>query len=198
MCNCADALIRTTICKHIHLVSRFNLKHLKTVDGHNETSPDQTVDLQDDDTFQVEDIKGQDTSKRHVSETALLENLAVFRQEVQTQLSVLNGHLHLIQDTETLIGIKSYISSALNLIKARQNVGKSFIVGKKEPPNKLIEQQRSFFSTKRKRKERVRIKKPTTKERKEICTALLEKHTPLYSPEGKSSFSSLSRNTISK
>ena len=94
MCNCADALIRTTICKHIHLISRFNLK---TVDGHNETSPDQTVDLLDDDTFQVEDIKGQDTSKRHVSETALLENLqeksqlcdtAVFRQEVQTQLSV--------------------------------------------------------------------------------------------------------------
>ena len=48
MCNCADALIRTTICKHIHLVSRFNLK---TVHGHNETSPDQTVDLLDDDTF---------------------------------------------------------------------------------------------------------------------------------------------------
>ena len=67
MCYCADALIRTTICKHIHLVSRFNLK---TVDGHNETSLDQTVDLLDDDTFQVEDIKWQDTRKRHVSETA--------------------------------------------------------------------------------------------------------------------------------
>ena len=122
MCNCADALIRTTICKHIHLVSRFILK------THNETSPDQTVDLLDDDIFHVEDIKGQDTSKRHVSETALLENLqensqlcdtAVFRQEVQTQLSLLKGHLHLIQDTETLKGIKS---SALNLIKARQNL----------------------------------------------------------------------------
>ena len=128
MCNCADALIRTTICKHIHLVSRFNLKDLKT---HNETSPDQTVDLLDDDTFHVEDIKGQDTSKRHVSETALLENLQEKSQlcdtvEVQTQLSDLNGHLHLIQDTETLKGIKSYISSALNLIKARQNLGKSF------------------------------------------------------------------------
>ena len=63
------------------------------------------MDLLDDETFQVEDIKGHDTSKRHVSGTALFENLqeksqlcdtAVFRQEVQTQLSVLNGHLHLI------------------------------------------------------------------------------------------------------
>ena len=102
--------------------------------------------------------------------------------------------------TQTLVihQNQSYISSALNLIKARQHIGKSFIVGKKQPPHKLIEQQRSFFSTKRKRKERVRIKKITTKEKKEICTALLEKHTPLYSPKGKSSFSSLSMNTISK
>ena len=80
--------------------------------------------------------------------------------------------------TQTLVihQNQSYISSALNFIKARQHIGKSFIVGKKQPPHKLIEQQRSFFSTKRKRKERVRIKKITTKEKKEICTALLEKH----------------------
>ena len=199
-CNCADAVIRTTICKHIHLVSRLNETHSKT-------SLDQTVDVPGDETFKVDDINGYDTSKGHVNETALLEKLqeksqlcdtAVFRREVQTKISVLNGHLNHIEDKETLKGVRSYISSALNLIKARQNLGKSFIVGKKQPPNKQIEQQRTFFSTKRKRKVRVRIKKPTTEEKKEICTALLEKHKSLYSPEGKSFFSSLSRNTISK
>ena len=51
---CADALIRTTICKHIHLVFRFNFKDSKTVDG-NETL-NQTMDLQDDVTSPVEDI----------------------------------------------------------------------------------------------------------------------------------------------
>ena len=59
---CADALIRTRISKHIHLASRFNLKDSKTVDGHNETSLNQTMDLQDDVTSPIEDIQVHDPS----------------------------------------------------------------------------------------------------------------------------------------
>ena len=46
MCNCADALIRTTICKHMHLVARMSSSISKSTtyvqetldDGNNETT----------------------------------------------------------------------------------------------------------------------------------------------------------------
>ena len=84
---CADALIITTICKHIHLVFRFNFKDSKTVDGHNETSLNQTMDLQDDVTSPVEDIQVHDPSvkqpylrtyKKHHKLKVVLEITRIF------------------------------------------------------------------------------------------------------------------------
>ena len=64
---------------------------------------------------------------------------------------------------------------------------------KKEPVNKQIEKQRSFFSTKKKRKcTHTRIRKPTTTEKEEISVALLQKCSTLYGKQ-----MSLSKNTIS-
>ena len=86
--------------------------------------------------------------------------------------------------------------SAWNLIKAREHLGKSFQSIKNEPSNKLIKPMRPFFSTKKKRKQStIRIAKPTTQEKKDLCTALLDKRTALY---GSDSTVPLSRDTMSK
>ena len=75
---------------------------------------------------------------------------AVLRTEIHTQLLHLASELHVVEDSDTLKGIRSYIMSAWNLIKARQNLGKSFSTTKNEPLNKLVQPIRSFFSTKKK------------------------------------------------
>ena len=85
------------------------------------------------------------TLEHHDDETSLLlklqektqlSDIAVLRKEVQTQLSGLAGQLHLVQDTETLKDVKSYISSAMNLLKARKHLANSFPITKKESANK--------------------------------------------------------------
>ena len=89
----------------------------------------------------------------------------------------------MIEDVNTLQQIRSYINTAANLIKTQPDIDQ-LPTQKHQPSNKLIEQQRHFFSTKRKRKSAaVRIAKPTLKEKNDICTALLSTNTTLY-PSG--------------
>ena len=196
MCNCADASIRTTICKHIHLVARFSSENSNS----NTDDLHEALELDNDDLCKTLEHHDDETSLLlKLQEKTQLSDIAVLRKEVQTQLSGLAGQLHLVQDTETLKDVRSYITSAMNLLKARKHLENSFPITKKEPANKLIAQKRCFFSTKRKRKQaRLRIMKPTAKEKDDICTALLDNHISLHSPESKSSFASLSRNTLSK
>lgn len=171
-CNCPDALIRATICKHIHLLVRYI----------SETSTSCTILPQED--------------LSQMNETVLLENLKDKIQfcELQTykhqQLSTLAGQLHTISNIETLRDVKTLINSALNLIKARETVPTVLPVPRKEPPNKHIQTQRSFFSTKRKRKpSKVRIAKPTKQEKTDICNALLKGCKQLLPPFTQSTFS---------
>ena len=154
ICNCADALIRTTMCKHIHLVARY--KSDKT-------------------TADTDEISG--SRDNTTSDSALgKQHNESFLHETSRQ----------------------YLTSALNFIKAQNQVPQSFVLTKNTPPNQLIE-QRSFFSTKRRRKQAtVRIHKPTSKEKDEICLALLDKHRSLYGPNDTSSNPPLSRIIISK
>ena len=76
------------------------------------------------------------------------------------------------------------------LIKAgKSSTAGKLLCKKNQPVNKLVEKQRSFFSTKRKRKQtNVRIRKPTGKQKDIIYTALMN-------GEGKLP---LTTNTISK
>ena len=125
------------------------------------------------------------------------ERSAALREEVHTQLLHLASQLHLVQDNDTLKGIRSYITSAWNLIKVSQHPGNPFLITKYEPSNKRITPMRPFFSTKKKRKQStVQITKPTAQQKDDICTALLDKHTSLYCSDYTST--PLSRITISK
>lgn len=181
-CNCADALIRTTICKHIHLVIRSSnsvstepfQREETYIDSHNPmllTSLQQECNLSDIDTY---------------------------REGVRKQILELSGQIQLAKDIDTLKQCKTFIQSAINLIKAKQSSSITFPANSNEPTNKIIQKQRSFFSTKRKRKTAIRIAKPTLCEKQDIYTALDTNTISMYGEGNKgSSAISISRPTIS-
>lgn len=60
------------------------------------------------------------------------------------------------------------------MAKARETTPTILPVPKPEPPNKNIHTQRSFYSTKKKRKPAsIKLARPDTKEKKEIIQSLL-------------------------
>lgn len=132
----------------------------------------------------------------NLQEKSQICDIAELRSRIQTRLLVLSGELNSVQDEDTLKNVRHLITSAMNLIKARTSSVIFSPVTKKEPANKKIEQQRSFFSTKRKRKQtNVRMKKPTANEKDDICTILLDTQTSLYGTKKKLP---LTKNIISK
>lgn len=96
MCNCADAMMGTTICKHIHLVARLN--------ADSSTSNVRTQDTQDLSLLS------------NIQETASCCDVQVLKTQLQTDLYALAGQLELVDSRETLKSIRSYITSATNLI----------------------------------------------------------------------------------
>ena len=69
--------------------------------------------------------------------------------------------------------------STVNFIKANKQIRPSFPKTNLQPATTHIDKQRSFFSTKKKRKVSVRIRKPTVAEKKSISKAL-ETNSRLY------------------
>lgn len=168
-CNCPDALVRATICKHIHLLKRFL----------SDTS--QTYHEESHQNFQ------------QVEETVLLEKLPTktcqltsCKTGIQNQLATLAGYLNTTTNISTLHDVKSLLNSAINLMKAKENIPAAVLPDAiNQPPNKHIATQRPFFSTKRKRKPaNTRLAKPTTEEKMDIYKSLLQGsssqvHSPL-------------------
>ena len=124
-CNCADALICTTICKHIHLVARYTLANSqinkeKTVPYCNVTESTKLIEKQQspiDSTLEV----SPEFSEEYVDKMSLLETLqdkeqlcdiAEIRSTVQTQLSILSADLCCVHDRETLKHVREFITSA--------------------------------------------------------------------------------------
>ena len=179
-CNCADALIRYTICKHIHLVARVTTDIVKPGENSDETPQHSSENL-------LQTIQDKNVC-----------DIATLRNDLQTSLSGLSWQINMINDIETLRCIRKYINSAANLIKLKVN---PLVPTNKHPVNIHIERQRSFFSTKRKReKPCVRLRKPTDKEKEDICTTLQDANKSLYKQpaEGKSTYSPMPKQTTSK
>ena len=129
MCSCADALIRTTICKHIHLVSRLNHNPKPNHTHRDESLQQHSPEISSDKPSPIPDT-AQNINVPPQEETKLLENLqektqlcsvTALRNDVQKQISALVGQLHFVCDIETLRDIRSYVSSAINHIKGRYN-----------------------------------------------------------------------------
>ena len=160
-CNCPDSLIRATICKHVHLLMRFISSTGNTSIVSGEVSQ--------------QDIMEETEMLQRVQDVTQMGQLTIYREGIQNQLIALAGYLNTITDMSTLHDVKAFITSALNLIKARQNSSVMTLpVPKHQPPNKRIPIQRPFFSTKRKRnRANIRLAKPTIEEKVDICKALL-------------------------
>lgn len=121
----------------------------------------------------------------------------MIRKEVYTQILQLASEVDLVQDKDTLKDVRSYIITAINHIKVRKDVKKPLSVVINAPANKGLQSQSPFYSTrKRRKKSTVRIAKPTTQQKADICSALLEKSAPLYS--SCTTTKTVSRNTSSK
>ena len=163
-CNCPDALIRANICKHIHLVARFvnrfGRKAATSVDL--ERGREKYIEWQEADLLD---------SLPHTTQQTCPQT---YKEGIQQTLSTIAGSLNNINDIDLLKDVKSLLNSAWNIIKARKNHVSLPVPNKKDPPNKKISTQRSFFSTKKKRNPpTVRLAKPTQKEKSDVISFLI-------------------------
>ena len=169
-CSCLDSLVRGTICKHIHLVRRYNNQCKYTP---------QPILLKE----QVS------VSESHLSVGRNAHNFVTqFSQSnIQERVSAKLDAISLFADTG------AYSKGALLSIERHLNLCLATISNEKanqvihQPSNKSITAQRHLYSTKRKRqKPRLRIAKPTNKEKDSILESLLSIPTIHISEEQRS------------
>ena len=152
-CNCPDALIRATICKHIHLVVHFlNIGSTTSISNQHSKKDEQIL---------------QRLKKTYTG------NVIQCRDDLQTALMALSGYITHVTDINTFQQVKRTL--ATNLIKTKQqSLVMTLLSVQQHPPNNNIVPQQSFYLTKRKRKGgNVRMEKSNTQEKMNISTILL-------------------------
>ena len=155
-CNCSDALIKNSICKHVHLVARFQSSPETLAN-----SPEHMVSTSQNEM----DISVSTLKKPEANDTTIVRN------NVQTALLSLAGYIQSVEDVTVLKELKSQILSAVNFIKASTST--PFLSTQNLPANSTYSKTETIFSTKKKRKTNTRIRKPTTSEKRDISRALL-------------------------
>ena len=131
-CNCNDALVNHTICKHIHLVAFSNQSSINCSDV----------------SFNQEYAPLLATLQTDVDDASNLKN------SIMKKLSSLSSEIQQCEDLSALTAIESIIKTANNAIKL--NISDSQQVqlnpAVNEPANKKLQQQRPFHSTKKRNK----------------------------------------------
>ena len=151
-------MIRQTICKHIHAVVRIN-KTPKIVEQQ----------LSDPNEAKVRTIyKAVCTASNDIQSE---------RQFVMQKLAYLMHQVEQCSSVQGLQAVKVHINFACNTLKTFEsniNIAKHTNI-KHEPPNKSVQLQRKFHSTrKRPRTVNVRITKPSLAQKQKIWETLLE------------------------
>ena len=103
------------------------------------------------------------------------DNINSYRKGLQSQFMSLSGQVKFERELKTLQEIKGYISSALNLIKAKNHFKVTSLP--QQNNNHLTNvyyHNVHFFSTKQKRKTNIQIAKPNKEEKNEMHKAMLE------------------------
>ena len=177
ICSCPDALIKGSICKHIHLVGRvcFN----STTGMGSDPEPTHPEADSSHESYSEGENMEKNTLLATLQDKALLSDASAVRSDVHTCILSLAGYIQTIDDIGILKEVKSRIISTINLIQANQQIPNLFPNTNLQPPTTHVDRQRPFYSTKKKRKISVRIRKPTTTEKKNISKAL-ETHSMLY------------------
>ena len=150
-CSCTDVLIHGTICKHIHLVIRAEGKKMtpcSTITNEKGSIPREII-------------------LKNVQNKSKLSKLSQTKQHFLSKLSEIALGIHALDDSESLSEIGKHINSCLGLL--------SILPPARQPENKHLTKERSFYSTKRKRRPRTRIAKPTDLEREKAIYNLLNK-----------------------
>ena len=172
-CNCMDALIHHTMCKHIHLVSMHttgNAQKPKGSTGVTDTVPSNT----------------HAPLLHSLQQQAKHRDIANVKQRLIKTLSSLTLQVSQCNSVEGLLSAEKQILSAktaCRMISVASKAVSTFPNKKIVPANKTITKQRPFVSTKRKtKKQTIKLAKPSTKEKSVICNALNAKKS-LYSDD---------------
>ena len=176
-CNCMDALVNHTICKHIHLVAR-NKPISQCPDTNTNTCMLSGADLLLNETH-----------------TSLLEMVAPYHQEedirirIKHQLMTLMSRVQHVTNADALLAAEKHLHSAtslLNVVSSGPAPDSTCIsTTTTHPTNKHLCRQRGFFSMKRKReKTQIRLAKPSKQEGQRI-KLVLQQGVPLYPPSHK-------------
>ena len=153
-CNCSDALIHHTICKHIHLIASTN-HHLASKCA--STSFDQ-----DHDSLLA-------ALQTNVSEASHIKNTII------RELSSLSTQVQQCENLSALSTVNTVIKTANNAMKLNISDSSQLHPVSNEPVNKKISLQRPFYSTKKKsKKPSLRLVKPSQMQKNEIRLKLNE------------------------
>ncbi len=158
-CDYPDALIRASICKHVHLLVRSLASTSSTPQA---SKRDDTMDK----AVVLQNIRNPDE----------IDNLTTCRKKIHDKILVLEKAIDNVADANTLQEINKLLTSALSHVKITQqssDIGK-LPASNQQPPNKHIGVQRPFHSTKRKRNcTNIRLSKPNSTEKTDILNILL-------------------------
>ena len=124
-CDCPDSLIRASICKHIHLLVRFLSASSTPIVIPTDTKNDYNTEK----TEVLKDIQKPDT----------LNDPTTCRRKIHDKLMILNKSISGISDIDTLHEVSGLITSALNLIKFKQeSTAVTLPTTDYQPPNQNI------------------------------------------------------------
>ena len=182
ICSCPDTLIKGSICKHIHLVRRVCSNPTMEMGSDTESTCPEADSFHDSTCSSQGENEEKSILLTTLQDETLLSDASAIKSDVHTTILSLAGHIQTISDIGILKEVKSRIISTINYIQANDQIPKLFPNTKLQPATTHIDRQRSFFSTKKKRKVSVRIRKPTAPEKKKISKAL-EMHSMLYDPK---------------
>ena len=155
-CNCMDALINHTICKHIHLVAKQN-KSTKI--------PPQNISINLSDCLPINEIH---TSLLETTVEQQQVEVANIRRRVQEKLMIMMSQVEQCTNTEALLSAERNITSAMSVLNVIDNSTAhiaTMATKQLHPSNKYISKQRNFFSTRsRHEKPKRRYVKPSRHE----------------------------------
>ena len=159
LCNCPDSLIRSTICKHVHLLQRV----LQAENGEVLTNTCTTSPISDDKMAYVNDeLK---VLSNYMPQTLERNDITSVRERVQEKLLALGTVVQGCHCKDSLLQLDKQLLAAKSLLDSTQKRKPLSLLMPKGnmPANKKIEPQLRFFSTKKKRKHtsQIRFTKPT-------------------------------------
>lgn len=162
-CNCTDSIIRGILCKHVHAVRRVTLATVPNQqDMHNISN-------------ELESISS------HVKVTTCVQT-AQIKESIKGKLASLEHQIELCDNLEALQTLSKQLNAASSAFSAFSRYGhltKQPTTRLDSHPNKNMETQRRFYSTKKKRVKRAAVRYPCpTWEEKETYRTILTASKP--------------------